>query len=515
MSIATTACCSKTVDPDVQPFAEFHSAKPPLPGPFVHRFQTERGKYVYDVNSNRVFRVSDLAYDIVEDCAEDGWDRLVDKYPQYSARQLRRCFREMAAARKREGILRCDRPRRMAFGGTLDPHVLLATHGHEQLILNITERCNLRCRYCTYSGLYAHHRRHGTKDMPPEVAHKAIDHFLANLGEEPCLSFYGGEPLLRLDLIQDLVAYAEARTPRPLSYAITTNGILLDEPARAYLRAKGFGVLVSLDGPPEIHDRYRVDGGGRGSFARVVANLEPFRAADEQYYRQHVGFSVVSAPPYHVGAVDDFFQTHPVTRDCRVAFSFMAPGYAGSFEPPSDPAPQEVSPQREEDDLQRQFFHQVQAHTRVGGLKQAMFERDFVRFFHRPKTPLGEELPLNGCCVPGARRLFVTVEGMLFACERVDQRYPLGTVDTWVAPLLLQRLLYDYVIAGQDCFQCWACRLCTECFSTRRIGAAPDAERLADCRQTRDRLHRLLVDYYRVFEEQEDAWEYLQEVEIR
>jgi uncharacterized protein len=464
------------------------------------------------VNSNRVFRVSDLAYDVVEDCAEDGWATLAGKYPQYAARQLKRCFREIVAARSRLGIFRCDRPCRMAFDGTLDPQFLLATHPHEQLILNITERCNLRCRYCTYSGLYAHHRRHGTQDMPREIACQAIDRFLANLGEEPCLSFYGGEPLLRLDLIQELVAYAEARAARPLHYAITTNGTLLDKAARDFLRAKAFGVLVSLDGPQEVHDRYRVDASGHGSFAREVARLESFRAEDEVYYRQHVGFSVVSVPPSSLAAVDDFFHAHPVTRDCRVAFSFMAPGYGDKFEPPSVPVDHE-SPHQEAA-LQRQFFDQVQTHARAGGLKRAMFERGFVRFFHRPKTPLGEELPLNGCCIPGSRRLFVTAAGTLFACERVDERYPLGTVDTWIAPLLLERLLSDYVIAGQDCFHCWACRLCTECFSTRRIGAATVADRQADCEQTRDRLHRLLVDYYRVFEEQEDAWEYLQEIEI-
>lgn len=479
-------------------------------GPFVHRFQTDRGKYVYDVNSNRVLRVSDVAYEILENVSKaTSPTELARQYPQYAPKQIKQCCREIVAAREKDGLFLCDRPSRMSFSGVTSAQSLLQVNPLQQLILNITERCNLRCRYCTYGGIYAHRRGHSNKDMSLDTAQAAVHRFLENLGEEPCLSFYGGEPLLRFDLIEEVIAYTEAHTKRQLGYTITTNGTLLTTPVCDYLRAKRFNILVSLDGPHEIHDRYRVDGIGRGTFQEILSNLQPLRATDEDYYRTHVSFSVVSAPPHRLGVVDEFFRTHPSTRGCRVAFSFMAPGANAMFDASADALEHDGV---QSDDLHDKYFDQAKVDPPTVGLGRAMFERDLVRFYDRPRTQLGTDLPLHACCVPGSRRLFVTAEGVLYACERVDERYPIGTVETWIDPCRLQELLDDYCSAGRECLTCWACRLCTECFSTRKMCDAPMTDRKGACDQMRARLHELLVDYHSVLEDNENAWEYLSKV---
>ena len=87
------------------------------------------------------------------------------------------------------------------------------------LTLHLTNRCNLACRYC--------YQRHGGEDMDFETAAAAIDRLAT--GNNPGVIFFGGEPLLRKDLILRVIDRCEAREPNRFHYKVTTNGTLLDE----------------------------------------------------------------------------------------------------------------------------------------------------------------------------------------------------------------------------------------------------------------------------------------------
>ena len=95
------------------------------------------------------------------------------------------------------------------------------------------------------------------------------------------LAFQGGEPtLMGLDYFRQAVAYAE-RYKKPgqsIAYSIQTNGILLDDDWGLFLRENHFLVGISLDGPEELHDAYRVDKGGGGTYRRVIAGLNVLKA---------------------------------------------------------------------------------------------------------------------------------------------------------------------------------------------------------------------------------------------
>ena len=76
----------------------------------------------------------------------------------------------------------------------------------KQLILQCTAQCNLRCSYCAYSGIYNSNRSHTNQRMNFETAKKAIDFYLANswATADAVITFYGGEPLLELELVRIL-----------------------------------------------------------------------------------------------------------------------------------------------------------------------------------------------------------------------------------------------------------------------------------------------------------------------
>jgi uncharacterized protein len=482
--------------------------------PFVHKFETAANKYIYDVNSNRVVRVSEAAYDIIDDFQEDQSEILLKKRGGHNKKQLKQCVGEISRARKERGLFLPDRPKRMTFDGSPLIKDLIASSPSQQLILNVTEQCNLRCTYCAYSGRYHNRRTHSSRSMDFQTAKKAIDNLLKRPQKEMHISFYGGEPLLKLNLIKQLVAYTESLTSNKIFWNMTTNGTLLCPEVSDYLRGKGFLLMVSVDGPREVHDRYRVDSGGRGSLDKILANLSYIQSVDRDYYNENVSFSVVSAPPYSLRAVSDFFSSEPLVYENHVSFSYVDHTYE-YFE--FSPSEQDMAIQKLDDrELEELYFTQIREDKQQDALLKGRFEKDLIAFYQRPKIPLGEEIRLNGCCVPGVRRLFVTVDGILHVCERMDCDYAIGTVDKWIDPNLVERLVKDYVEFSSDCFDCWACRLCSRCFAAFSTtgGKFDPASRAGECNSTRNQLHGLLGHYYEVIEHDPSRLDFLAEAAL-
>jgi uncharacterized protein len=148
-----------------------------------------------------------------------------------------------------------------------------------ELTLFVDHACNLRCGYC-YNGAKFSRR------MPGKVMRRSVDMALVSRPAALDVSFFGGEPLLHPGFVEETLAYVETAVhalpeTRPrVRYVMNTNGTLVDDRALALLSPpRDFTVYVSLDGPAAVHDAHRVDEGGRGSFADIVANLGRMRQA--------------------------------------------------------------------------------------------------------------------------------------------------------------------------------------------------------------------------------------------
>ncbi|MDO5557826.1 MAG: radical SAM protein [Clostridia bacterium] len=145
------------------------------------------------------------------------------------------------------------------------------------LCLVINNCCNLCCEYCFANK--------GNYDKPNqfmtfEIARKAIDFLikdvLASGNEKITISFFGGEPLLNFSLIRECVQYIEEFDNIKCKYMITTNGTLLTPQIVRFLHEYKFDVMISIDGNKEMHDIYRKDFSGKGSYADVVRGIKLF-----------------------------------------------------------------------------------------------------------------------------------------------------------------------------------------------------------------------------------------------
>lgn len=140
--------------------------------------------------------------------------------------------------------------------------------------------CNLECSYCFYLEKARLYQGEGSFRMSPEVLERYIAGYIeAQPGPEVHFAWQGGEPtLLGIDFFRRALElqrlHARGKTVRN---AIQTNGVLIDDAWAEFLKANEFLVGLSIDGPRELHDAYRIDKGGRPTFDRVLAALKALK----------------------------------------------------------------------------------------------------------------------------------------------------------------------------------------------------------------------------------------------
>lgn len=153
------------------------------------------------------------------------------------------------------------------------------------LVVKIVERCNLNCSYCY---MYNHADR-SYLDRPALMSERTFGQLLTRIleycgrfpGHRMALAFHGGEPMMmKPERFERLAAAAEERLGECLAgLTMQTNATMVTDEWIEVLRRHRVAVGVSLDGPPEIHDRVRVDHGGGGSHDRVIGGLHRLREA--------------------------------------------------------------------------------------------------------------------------------------------------------------------------------------------------------------------------------------------
>lgn len=148
-----------------------------------------------------------------------------------------------------------------------------------EIMVNVTQECNLACRYCFVSqGKFGYGKKRVRKLLPHHA--KRVVEALPEAfprAQEFCIHFYGGEPLLNLPAIRVAVDTASSIGDPRFSFAITTNGTICSNEALAILRKGRFNVILSIDGPPPIHDAVRRTASGKPTHAKVLKFLNQLK----------------------------------------------------------------------------------------------------------------------------------------------------------------------------------------------------------------------------------------------
>jgi len=215
---------------------------------------------------------------------------------------------------------------------------LLVNNNLFQLLLTVTEDCNLRCKYCYLTDVYDYTRNRTNANMTFETAKKAIDMFLENIseiskrnpGKKAAITFYGGEPLMNFLLIKECVEYVKLKTKVEILFNTTTNGVLLDGEILDYLIENDFIISVSFDGAKKNHDRNRVFHGNKDSYELIYQRLKNIKHKYPDYQK----VKIVSVIDYETDltANVDFFIKHKGILPDLAMISFVSPTNTRYFE---------------------------------------------------------------------------------------------------------------------------------------------------------------------------------------
>ncbi len=309
-----------------------------------------------------------------------------------------------------------------------------------QIVFEVCDFCSLQCRYCAYGDLYTGYDKRENKTLDIHTAKKLID-YMMELFQSPlnrrrnkkiAISFYGGEPLLNISFIKEIVLYTTGKSPagNQFFYTMTTNGVDLDT-HMDYLRKHDFQLLVSLDGS-ENHNAYRVFHDGSPSFKTVYNNILALKSKYPGYYEKNVRFNAVLHNKNSAREVKAFFLDHLGTepRFANVNMLGIKKEKKEEFEkiqttPNTSPTPKEIKKDsRDKSKIMRtpfardldKFFKQF------SGFVFNKYDR-LLRSVENPRQAL------TGTCHPFEMKIFITANGKILPCERILQTYSLGNID--------------------------------------------------------------------------------------
>ncbi len=377
-----------------------------------------------------------------------------------------------------------------------------------QLLLIVTEDCNLRCKYCALSEVYPLNRTRTTRTMNIETACRAVDWFVGlvepqirrNPRKRFGLSLYGGEPLMNAPTVRGVLEYARDRYPGLFAPVMTTNGTLLTPKNVAMLVEHNVQLGISIDGPEAEHDRLRIDSRGKGSFARIAQNL----AAIKRDYPEFWSANLSSVSVYDWGtdldAVCDFFAENADNIPRSVFVNEVSPRNTDYYDSLTEERRRRA--QERFARLRRQYKQ-----TKIDGEKAGEYLTcaagfPLVRTLLRQRagdarTPF---LPFTGTCVPGDK-IAVHVDGKLDMCERVNGTYPIGHLDRGGLDYeRIREIIAEYQqLIMQSCHGCPVTKFCNVCFSlVEKDGSFERSSPL--CAGTVRATRQNLADYVSIME---------------
>ncbi len=409
----------------------------------IHQYKNNGYNIVLDVNSGSVHVVDELVYDVIA-LLEEGKseqetvEALKGRYPEA---ELLEALDECRELKEAGTLFTEDIYEKAIFDYKARPTVVKA------LCLHIAHDCNLACKYCFAEEGEYHGRR---ALMSYEVGKKALDFLIANSGSRHNLEvdFFGGEPLMNFDVVKQLVEYArsiEKQAGKNFRFTLTTNGMLIDDDVIDFANREMSNVVLSLDGRQEVHDRYRVDYAGKGSWETIVPKFQKLVEA-----RKGKGYYMRGTFTH---ANPDFLEDIKVMLDLGFSELSMEPVVTGAGDPAA----------LTEQDKPTVFEQYEQ-------LAELMLKRDDegkpFTFYHYMIDLAGGPCiykRISGCG-SGTEYMAVTPWGDLYPCHQFvgDDKFLLGNIWTGVTNTAVRdEFAACNVYARKECRDCWARLYCS------------------------------------------------------
>lgn len=368
-------------------------------------------------------------------------------------------------------------------------HILHNLANLPQLVFEVTDACNLKCKYCAYGELYNDYDERENKMMSVSQAIRLIEFLNQYWVSERntsaksfmYISFYGGEPLMNFNFIKEVVEYVEKRLNCPrrkFLFSMTTNAILLHK-YMDYLVEHDFHILVSLDGNKK-NDGYRVDHSGKGSFERVVQNVDLLREKHPKFFDKNINFNSVFHNRSTVEEVYRFFKDKygKIPTISELSNSGIRSEKLDEFNSTYRNSEESLYQSEHYEEIEKDLFIGTSSYKSL-----ALYLHQYSGNYYRDYTDLLFDkkhikyIP-TGTCLPFAKKMFVTVNGKILPCERIGHQFGLGQVtDTNIElnPVGIAQKYNEYYHKMENqCSHCNNRPSCIQCiFNLKNIDSKP------------------------------------------
>ena len=415
----------------------------------IHSYKLGGLNIVLDICSGSVHVVDEVAYDIIGLYESESKDNIIaqmlEKYADredVTKEELELCFEDIEELKSQGKLFSEDTFEPMAGDLKKKSAGII-----KALCMHIAHTCNLNCSYCFASqGKY-----HGDRAMMSfEVGKQAFDFLIANSGSRRNLEvdFFGGEPLMNFDVVKELVAYArsiEKDHGKNFRFTLTTNGVLIDDDVIDFANKEMSNVVLSLDGRKEVHDRFRVDYSGKGSWEKIVPKFQKLvDARDGKNYYMRGTFT------HHN---PDFLEDIKEMLSLGFKELSMEPVVCAADDPSALTDEDIAVVMKQYEDLAELM---LQKHK----------EGDDFTFYHYMIDLKGGPCiykRISGCG-SGTEYMAVTPWGDLYPCHQFvgEEKYKLGDVWNGVTNTEIQNEFAECnVYTREECRKCWARLYCS------------------------------------------------------
>ncbi|MDR2919150.1 MAG: radical SAM peptide maturase [Tannerella sp.] len=411
--------------------------------------------YIYDDQS----RLSMLAHPELEKASEKSTE--VDPY-----------YLKKYAYLKTHGFF--AKPKPSEFAALEESVVSDNIKNTKQIVFEVTDSCNLSCTYCAFGELYEGYDERISKKINTRKAINLLkfifDHKPKNKNDKLAISFYGGEPLLNIKFIKQIVELSKQLNidkQFDLEYTMTTNTTLLHKYID-FLVTNNFRLLISLDGNEKCHSYRTFSKNKKNSFQKVVENLDILRRDYPEYFLTNVSFNAVLHNKNSIKEIYDFIYTRYDqipriselnTRNARSCNKNILDSMYQSV------AEGEAEFRKEDSDLTRLTHRNSLSFIELTNHLKYISINYYISNIRELLYNIERQLPTS-TCTPFSKKILLTNRNKLLPCERIDYRYSMGKVSEDIElniPEITRQYNFYYEHIQKFCQTCYAYRFCGTC----------------------------------------------------
>lgn len=335
------------------------------------------------------------------------------------------------------------------------------------MLLDITENCNLRCKYCVYGGTYDNRRGYSGQCMSIDVLKRSIL-FFKSLKMGRCdqnyvtISFYGGEPTLEQETILNGINFSnEVFGDKKTSFIITTNGTVgISKELQSVVNKNNVSWHLSLDGPEEENDKFRVHANGDGTFKKI-----------EKFIKEHSNdffhIQVTLHPDHNWDEIDNYL-SFIAASNSRIKLHinfFLLQSYNGV----------DIAILSDRMLIKQELLQNIILAKIVEGRPLSAFQEAYIKglekTYHFDFNPFWGKKIVRNTCYPGEVKLAVNPSGDIHICERVADYFNIGDVNKGLNLTKIKKIWKEtnMIFEGLNCADCPLQNFCLQCFALIKL----------------------------------------------